>query len=638
MSEARDPDGDPVIATVLETVADPVWIVGRDLSLLRFNAAFASFCAKAFHERPAIPDSWIDLSERVLAGRALSADVHLVLEGAERSFTVSGSPVVKDGAVESAVFTARDVTDTMHIGREDLFELTVNHVFASADSTEDALHDVLHFICESDGWDAGVIWLIDASRKLVPAGIWSQPGEADDFRDRIAQLRFAHGRGVPGRAWARDEVVWVADLLDETGLPRADLAARSGLHGVAAVPLHDADRTVGVLEILTRAVRPISEQRRRALMSAADSLGRLIVRRQLHEIIERKGQEWSHTFDAIELPVFITQLDGTIVRVNRAARDLVGGNFADVIGRPITIGDREPWKTLADTVAAVRDSRTPCTAQISDGTRYWDVSASWYRTAPDEERVIVIMRETTDLITLQESVRRGEQLAALGELVAGVAHEVRNPIFGMGLTVDTLQTMLPPDREVTELFEVLRTWLDRLNRLMESLLEYGKSWTLSLREAPLETVLYEVLDGYRQIATQSSVTIDASIDAELGMLMDPNRLAHAFENLITNAIQHSKPEQRIEISAHKLREEGQELIECVIRDHGPGFNPADLPRIFQPFFTRRRGGTGLGLSIVQRIVDEHGGTVNAGNAGDGGAIVTMRFPSYRSDPAYTPQG
>jgi PAS domain S-box-containing protein len=381
------------------------------------------------------------------------------------------------------------------------------------------------------------------------------------------------------------------------------------------------------MEVLARAVRPMSEQRRRALVRAGASLGRLIVRRQLQELIERKGQEWSLTFDAIELPVFITHPDGTIARLNRAARDLAGGEFLDVLGRPIRMAEREPWITLDDVVSAVRDSRTPCTAQISVGEVRWDLSASWYRSAAgEEERVIVAMRDTTELTRLQESVRRGEQLAALGELVAGVAHEVRNPIFGMGLTVDALQELLPDDPGVMELFGILRIWLDRLNRLMENLLEYGKTWSLDLAVGTIDSVLAGVVDGCRQIAAQSSIAVDAEIEPGLPMLMDAARLSHAFENLINNAIQHSQPEQRVRV---RVRAAGPTTIECEVRDHGPGFDALDLPKIFQPFFTRRRGGTGLGLSIVQRVVDEHGGTIAARNADDGGAVLTMRFPMYR---------
>ncbi|HYI12192.1 MAG TPA: ATP-binding protein [Thermoanaerobaculia bacterium] len=625
-------DASNLLGAVLDSMTDPVWIVGPDFELLRANRAFRKLNLR-------LDDPWWrDLTRRALSGRAVSAERLLVSDGAERSFLVSVTP-----AEGTAVFTAREVVETSRAEREDSIELAVTHIFDIDKPLDETLDDVLAFICESDGWDCAVIWLVDSGgTMLLPSAVWSRPGlDATKFRGRIEQLHFGRGRGVPGRAWARDEVVWVADLLDETGYIRAEAAARAGLHGAAAVPLHDSERIVGVLEILTRAIRPINEVRRRAMIRAGRSLGRLIVRRQMQQLIERKGQEWSLTFDTIELPIFITHPDGSIARVNRAARDLAGGAFTDILGRSIGLASHEPWTTLADTVAAVRDSRTPCSAQIIDGDRHWDVSASCSHSSTDghgdghgDERIIVVMRNTTDLIQLQESVRRGEQLAALGELVAGVAHEVRNPIFGMGLTVDALQTMLPDEPDFAELAGVLRTWLNRLNRLMENLLEYGKSWTLDLSEGEVAEVLDPVVNGCRQLAAQSTVAVDATVEPSLRMLMDAGRLGHAFENLITNAIQHSKPQQRVHVAARKVADGGREMIECVVRDEGPGFNPLDLPRVFQPFFTRRRGGTGLGLSIVQRIVDEHGGTIAAGNADNGGAVVTIRFPAYQGSGSH----
>lgn len=615
-----------LLEAVIASVPDPLWVVARDFSLVCSNQPFRALRESGFD--PLAP-WWKQLTARVLADRSVSADARIVVNGVERSFNVTGTP-----SSDGAVFVARDVTDVSRGEREDMLELAVTRIFAAEKPLSEALDDVLEFICESDGWDCAVIWLIDTTgTQLEPLSIWSRPGlNAATFRERVHQLRFARGRGMPGRAWARDEVIWVADILDETGVLRAEAATRAGLHAIVAVPLRDADRIVGVMEVLSRAVRPMSEQRRRALSRAGASLGRLILRTQLQQQIERKGQEWSMTFDAIELPIFITMMDGSIVRLNRAARDVAGGEFVDTLGRNIQLAVREPWITLSDTVAAVRESRTPCTAQISLGPAYWDVSASWYRSASDqEERIIVVLRNTTDLVQLQESVRRGEQLAALGELVAGVAHEVRNPIFGMGLTVDALLELLPADEAVQELFGILRVWLDRLNRLMESLLAYGKTWTLDLREGAIDEVLPAVLDGCRQIADLSSVSIDAEFVPGLHMLMDANRLGHAFENLIHNAIQHSKPGQRVRVIA---RAADASTIECVVSDNGPGFSPADLPRVFQPFYTRRRGGTGLGLSIVQRIVDEHGGTISAGNAAEGGAVLTMRFPMFRR-PART---
>jgi PAS domain S-box-containing protein len=599
-----------MLQAVLDAVPDPMWIVDRRLSVIARNPAFDKLTGAP---------SLDDLAARVLAGRTVSAEVRV----SERRYVVTGTP-----SDDCAVFTARELSDLARTDRDESIELVITRFFDIDRALYETVDDVIAFLCESDGWDCGVLWLVDAGgTALHPATIWSRPGlDATKFRDRVAELHFARGRGIPGRAWSQDDVIWVADLFEESGMMRADGAARAGLHGAAAVPLHDADRIIGVLEMLTRAVRPISEQRRRALTRAGRALGRLIVRRQMQQLIERKGQEWSITFDAIELPIFIVHPDGSIARVNRAARDLAGGTFTDLLGRNIALTDREPWRTLADTVSAVRDSRTPCTAQIADGQRHWDVSASWTRSVEgDDERIIVVMRDVTDLVQLQESVRRGEQLAALGELVAGVAHEVRNPIFGMGLTVDALQTMLPDTPEFNELAGVLRTWLRRLNHLMENLLAYGKSWSLELQEGRLDEVMRASADAWKQLAEQREVQLDITIGENLVLLMDANRLTQAFENLVTNALQHSMPRQKIEIVAHAA-EEG--WVQCTVRDEGPGFNVVDLPRVFQPFFTRRRGGTGLGLSIVQRIVDEHGGTITAGNADQGGAIVTMRFPAY----------
>lgn len=639
-----------LVQAVLQTVPDPLWIVNAELDVTHGNAVFVRLCERALRVPPLFPMPldglldpqrhaaanvwWRDLARRALAGRSVIADARIVIDGSQRTFSIAMNPVAG-----GAVCIARDVTDMARHEREDQFELAVTRLFDAGKPLADTLTEALEFLGEADEWDCAVAWLPEGDA-LVAGAFWSRESiDAAKFRERIGTLRFTRGHGIPGRAWASDEVLWISDLLDESSALRVEAAARAGLHGAVAMPLRDGARFVGVLELLTRAVRPMSEQRKRALVRASSALGRLIERRSLLEMIERKGVEWALTFDAIELPVFITRLDGTLVRLNRAALGLTGArDYAEVLETNlIDRGDREPWTTLAQTVEAVRDSRTPCTAQIVDEEgRTWDVNATFFdwsdsrrRPAgpPGDERAIVVLRDTTILVRLEESVRRGEQLAALGELVAGVAHEVRNPIFGMGLTLDALSASLPDTEDVRELSRGLRTWLDRLNRLMESLLEYGKTWSLELDAGTIDTVINHALEGCRPLAQQNGVELGVTVEGGLPLLMDANRLSHAFENLIINSVQHSKSGQRVFIDA---RADGDDIV-CSVRDEGPGFHAPDLPRIFQPFFTKRRGGTGLGLSIVQRIVDEHGGTIVAANQPHGGAVVTMRFPAYRRE-------
>jgi len=237
------------------------------------------------------------------------------------------------------------------------------------------------------------------------------------------------------------------------------------------------------------------------------------------------------------------------------------------------------------------------------------------------------MRDVTTIVQLQESVRRGEQLAAMGELVAGVAHEVRNPLFGMTITLDAYEPSVKRDDDAAEMFTSLRQWIARLNLLMENLLQYGKTWNVELREGFLNDVIAEAVTTSSSEAAQARVRLrNACADEGLPMLMDSPRLVQAIQNLVINAIQHSARGSEVVVEARR----NGERIECIVKDCGPGFREGDLKRIFEPFFTRRRGGTGLGLSIVQRVVDEHGGTVTAENDPAGGAIVRLRFPEFQS--------
>src|SRR5215213_9467497 len=158
------------IEALLETVPDPLWIVGTHFGITRFNSAFAALRAKGFD---ASTEWWRDLAGRVLKGRSVSAETHVVVDGVQRTFAVTGTPAGGDGAV----FLARDVTDTSRGEREDNLELAVMHMFEPEKALEESLDDVLEFICESDGWDCAVIWLVDpTATQLDPVPLWARRG------------------------------------------------------------------------------------------------------------------------------------------------------------------------------------------------------------------------------------------------------------------------------------------------------------------------------------------------------------------------------------------------------------------------------------------------------------------------------
>jgi PAS domain S-box-containing protein len=223
---------------------------------------------------------------------------------------------------------------------------------------------------------------------------------------------------------------------------------------------------------------------------------------------------------------------------------------------------------------------------------------------------------------LQESLRRSEQMAAVGAVVVGVAHEVRNPLFAISANLDTLEVRTRDAPEPA--FGLMQREVRRLTDLMQDLLDYGKPVVWSPAPGSIAAVLREALESCALQAKQSDVRLEMSAAADLPpVVMDDKRLLQVFQNLLQHAIQHSPRGGAVRVRAWAA-EPGNVVV--TVADTGPGFPADDIPRVFEPFFSRRRAGTGLGLAIVQRIVQEHGATIVASNRGEGGALMTVRFP------------
>jgi PAS domain S-box-containing protein len=355
---------------------------------------------------------------------------------------------------------------------------------------------------------------------------------------------------------------------------------------------------------------------------------------QLHLAVQNAAHEWRLTFDAIQFPIFMVDQQGIVVRMNRAARDLTGMNFSDLLGKPLqSFGEHQPWTAAAEIVqGTVEDRERPKTVQAYDefSGKTWDLLVYVVPAGESDsklDRFIVALRDITPMVELQESLRRSETMSTMGALVAGVAHEVRNPLFCISATLDALEAKFDKMEGQEQYLNVLKREIKRLNDLMSELLEYGKPARLELIDESLQVVMDRAIQNCSMLAEQSKVQVVNTADLRGVILrMDQMRMTEVFQNIIDNAIRHSPPGATVQIRAQEWDTDGQPWISCFVEDHGPGIRNVDLPKIFQPFFTKRRGGTGLGLPIVQRIVEAHGGKVVAFNHPKGGAVLRVSLP------------
>ncbi|HEX6044810.1 MAG TPA: PAS domain S-box protein [Pyrinomonadaceae bacterium] len=352
---------------------------------------------------------------------------------------------------------------------------------------------------------------------------------------------------------------------------------------------------------------------------------------RLHTSLQQSAMEWRQTFNAIDFPVLIVDLAGTIKRSNLAAEQIVGVEAEQIIGKTVReLGEHEPWKKAAELIDIIRNYQTPVAAEVKDELdgKTWAITLYHISEFGSvSERAILIAHDITKRVELEASLRQSEMMSLLGSLVAGVAHEVRNPLFGISSILDAFETRFSDRTEYQRYTNVLRDEIGRLTVLMEELLEYGKPFRGELYLVSMEEIVARSIRACVPAAEVARVQLSSNVQESLPKIrIDRRRLSKVFVNLIENAIQHSPAETVVKVEAQKVQDGGHEWVQCAIRDSGPGISSEDLPKIFEPFFSKRRGGTGLGLAIAQRIMQEHGGKMIAGNNPEGGACMIARFP------------
>jgi PAS domain S-box-containing protein len=359
-------------------------------------------------------------------------------------------------------------------------------------------------------------------------------------------------------------------------------------------------------------------------------------RKRLEADLRRAAVEWRQTFDGLPLGVLVVDGEGRVVRANRTAVEHSGrASWADLIDAPLAeIGPGETWRALGELVGAMRAGGRPAAREVTDSVTdtTWVVSASPLATDRDGPgRVVLNFQDVSETVRLKEQLRQSETMAAIGSIVAGVAHEVRNPLFSISATLDAFESRFRETEGYAKYMSVLRGEIGRLTTLMKDLLEFGRPSELELGECDLREVASAAALACEPLLRRRGVEA-VGPDESLALppvLADRGRMTQVLRNLIENAAHYSPPGGRVEVSLGLGGGEDGDWVECAVRDSGPGFSPEDLEQLFEPFFTRRRGGTGLGLSIVQRIVYDHGGDVFAQNHPEGGAVVIVRLRRAR---------
>jgi PAS domain S-box-containing protein len=353
--------------------------------------------------------------------------------------------------------------------------------------------------------------------------------------------------------------------------------------------------------------------------------------------------------------VIAVDSDGRVVFWNAAAEELVARSTRRAVGR--TLKEIFPFedsliRRLSETLTSGEsrsESETAVTHLTAMG-RQGSVDTTDNRRVPvslvtapifardgSVEGAVAVLRDLSRIQQLESEVRRGETLAAAGRMAIGLAHEIRNPLGAIRGVVQLLQRALGEGSPLTEYTGVLLTEVDRVNRIIETLLDLSRP--VQVRRVPLN--LHQLFERvallHEESARERAITVIRRYDPSLpAILGDEDRLVQVFHNLIRNAIEAMKEGGRLTLSTRvslnplygKMDTGGgpRIMVEATVADEGSGIPTGLRGRIFDPFFTTKESGLGLGLALCHRIFEEHHGAIQVESVEGKGTTVTCFLP------------
>jgi two-component system NtrC family sensor kinase len=434
---------------------------------------------------------------------------------------------------------------------------------------------------------------------------------------------------------------WINYDLRKTEFQLDRKLLEEGIRSTISIPLFH-DRILGVFNLDSTNPANYSEKDLSILVPVAKHISIALENALLFEEISKEKKEWEKTFDAITDMVWIEDGRQRVLRANQTLLSLSGFSAKEITGKQCrelfeSIGIHHMECICKDTILTKRPSFRELKGTGRSTFHFWAYPLI------DEEgqlyAVVHYLKDVTEQKQLEQQLIRSEKLASLGTLVAGIAHEINNPLgiiagYSEALLDRAKEKSLLENKEFEDFPEYLTTIhneIFRCKRILRSLLDFARPSAGTSREIDINELIKEVILLVNHRAKKLNHHIELKLNRDLPkMYAEPGSLRQLFMNIIINSM-YFTPERGSIVITSEMDETPQNrgMIRISIADTGSGI-PEDIAgKIFDPFFTTKPvgEGTGLGLSICHKIVEDHGGSIDVESQVNKGTTVIIRLPA-----------
>ena len=512
-------------------------------------------------------------------------------------------------------------------------------------------NNVLKIILENSvksiGFNRAILYLIDKSGKYLEYQEMFGFTADEEKIAKKSKYDILHFDCIETRTIKSGEIIFVENFnhYDKaTDLDRK-IRAISKSSSFVFVPLKAKEKIIGIMGAdKLRSKEKITELDINSLQILANQASRVIENTQLYQdlIKERNFVEDVLRF----MPSGVITIDNNfiITSLNKSASTIFNIKSSSAVGKQFWDVFNKLDNFISEFKKYFTDSKNKefsfaIQQQIEDKLKYLEIAVANIK-SEDKTNLgyIIIISDKTERKLIEDQLQQIERLALLGRFAAGIAHEIRNPLTGVSLFLDDLHDKVTSDKDIAGIIELALSEVERLEKLVNELLEYASPAKGNFSLNNLNEVIVSTINFLKSQFNSSDIKVKENLAPFIEpFIFDKEKLRQALLNIFINSIQAINKGGEVTISTEITKMESninkkspslklQNFVKISIEDTGTGLKLNEEKDIFEPFYTTKKGGTGLGLSITHTIISEHNGKIEARNNVTGGALFIIYLP------------
>ncbi|MDP9379618.1 MAG: PAS domain S-box protein [Chloroflexota bacterium] len=571
-----------------------------------------------------------------------------------RHIEAVGKNLIQDPSVGGIVATYRDITSRKQAEQRLATQYEVSRALSESDGLEDAAPRILGAIGEGLDWEWGALWVPDRDGDVLRCiQTWHLPSfELPQFEAISRHISFTPSEGLPGRAWASGEPVWITDVRKDPNFPRMASADSDGLRAALAFPILLGGRVLGVFEFLSREVREQDRDSLQMMSSVGGQIGQFLERKRVEEAVRESEARKAAVLESALDAIITMDHEGRVVEWNPAAERTFGYRQEEALGREMAeliippslreLHRRGLTRYLATGEGPAIGRRLELTAIRLGGTEF-PVELAITRIASDGPPVFTgYVRDITERKRAEQ--QKDELLAQVeralelrNQFLSIASHELRTPVTLLKGYAQVLyqRATQKADMGLLKPLGVISRQTERIAALVNDLLDVSRieKGTIEFEMLPfdLNEALSQTLDETRVSAPDFVFQID---EKERGLWVrgDRTRIQQVISNLVTNAVKYSSKSKQVDV---RIGRDGADAVVSVT-DYGIGIPKEQQADVFRLYFrganvsAKHYGGLGLGLFISKGIIERHGGNIRVNSEEGRGSTFYFSLPTIDS--------